>query len=549
MARSVVVIGSDTRSFLSAIRSFGRNGANVDVIPLQDNDPALRSKYIRRIHKIGVPQNRREDWVRAVASLADTHGYDLVLPVDDRSIIPIDEFRGVFTDKATLAIPSGAMIETINSKKVMREASRKAGVPVSEGMFAENPARIRPIVRQIGLPCVLKPVSSFSRTELSSKRCVRKAFTQQDIDSLLSGEFKEGAALVERNFIGFGVGVTVLCKGGDVLAAMQHQRVHEPLHGGGSSYRMTTRLSEDLIGYTEKLMAAVGYTGVAMVEFKRNPETGEAIFIEVNGRLAGSLPLCLLAKFDLPVWYGEMLLEGRSDFPREYKIGRYARAMSMDARWLKTNLHADKANQALATVPVHKTFLEPLRLLTGSESLDSISRDDPAPGAAELRLLVRKRLLTRKYQYPPIRQERALSSGSRVLIICKGNICRSPFAARVLSRLRPDMYVESAGYYPVEGRRSPNEAVQAATSFGVDLTPHRSRRFTNDMLAAVNAVIVFDRENLIELALHHGVAMPKVFALGERYIEDPYGKGVEEFEACYREIEGLCRRLAVASPA
>ncbi|WP_158249008.1 hypothetical protein [Mycobacterium sp. ENV421] len=436
------------------------------------------------------------------------------------------------------------MIETVNSKGAMRELARSVDVPVSAGMLAEDAEQIRLIAQEVGLPCVLKPVSSYSRAQVNSKQYVRKAFTQQDLEALLSGEFKDKPAVIERNFIGVGVGVTVLCRDGNVLAAMQHQRLHEPLHGGGSSYRKTTPLSDDLLGYTSKLMTVVGYTGVAMVEFKRNLDTGEAIFIEVNGRFAGSLPLCLAAKFDLPTWYGDMLLDGRSDFPTAYLIGRYARAISSEARWFKHNLRADKSDKTLATVPVYKTLLEPLRFFAGAETLDSMPLDDLQPGKDELSQLVRERVLYRRYQRPPVRRDKRLPTGSRVLVVCKGNICRSPFAEKVLSNLRSDLTVESAGYYPVDGRPSPPAAVQAASDFGVDLTHHRSKKLTDNMLASAHAVIVFDREHFVELALYHPAAISKVFALGATYIEDPFGKSFDEFVECYREIAELCGALA-----
>src|SRR5690606_38589075 len=100
-----------------------------------------------------------------------------------------------------------------------------------------------------------------------------------------------GGALVQENFTGSGVGVELLAYQGEVLVAFQHVRVHEPLEGGGSSYRRSAALHPQLLAASKALMKALDYTGVAMVEFKFNFNTGDWVFIEINGRFWGSLPL------------------------------------------------------------------------------------------------------------------------------------------------------------------------------------------------------------------------------------------------------------------
>ena len=77
-------------------------------------------------------------------------------------------------------------------------------------------------------------------------------------------------------------------KSGEVLLAFQHVRLHEPPRGGGSSYRMSTALTPELLDASVRLLKSVDYTGVAMVEFKVDPKTGRWALMEVNGRFWGS---------------------------------------------------------------------------------------------------------------------------------------------------------------------------------------------------------------------------------------------------------------------
>src|SRR6185369_11393153 len=114
------------------------------------------------------------------------------------------------------------------------------------------------------------------------RRAVRKAWNREQAQALAKSPL-----LVQQNFIGIGVGVEVLCREGEVLAAFQHERVHEPMSGGGSTYRKSVALSPELMDAARKLMRAMQHTGVGMVEFKVNPADGSWILIEINGRFWG----------------------------------------------------------------------------------------------------------------------------------------------------------------------------------------------------------------------------------------------------------------------
>src|SRR5947207_2988901 len=88
---------------------------------------------------------------------------------------------------------------------------------------------------------------------------------------------------------------------------------------------------------------------------------------------------------------------------------------------------------------------------------------------------------------PPVRRRltrRARQAWERgtIAFVCFGNICRSPFAERLANqRLGSARRVASAGYFPEEGRRSPEPAIAAAERFGIDLRPHRSRVLTDEL--------------------------------------------------------------------
>ena len=90
---------------------------------------------------------------------------------------------------------------------------------------------------------------------------------------------------------GRGVGVEFLFNRGRKVWHFAHERVHEyPLTGGASSYRRSINPPAALLHDAEKLLTALQWHGVAMVEFKMDA-SGQYWLMEINPRLWGSLAL------------------------------------------------------------------------------------------------------------------------------------------------------------------------------------------------------------------------------------------------------------------
>ncbi|MBW8837767.1 MAG: hypothetical protein JF605_22730, partial [Burkholderia sp.] len=151
-----------------------------------------------------------------------------------------------------------------------------------------------------------------------------------------------------------------------------------------------------------------------------------------------------------------------------------------------------------------------------------------------------------------LRQVRAHAQGPTYLVICHGNICRSPYAAAVLAyRLRPHgIRVLSAGLIG-PGRPSPAVARTAALARGIDLKDHRSQLVTPALLAQVDLVIVMDARQRAVLHHDYGVPARDIVVLGDldpgpipgRGIADPYDRPLAEFNEVYSRIDRCLNSL------
>jgi protein-tyrosine phosphatase len=138
---------------------------------------------------------------------------------------------------------------------------------------------------------------------------------------------------------------------------------------------------------------------------------------------------------------------------------------------------------------------------------------------------------------------------ARVLVVCYGNICRSPVAEIALRRMLPgNVEIASAGFHSVAGRRSPESYAALASSIGLDLSSHRSRVVSETELAAADLIVVMDRHNWHQVATTDEFSR-KVLWLGTRdggrpEISDPYGMDASFALATLDRIVGCSSVLA-----
>ncbi len=87
-----------------------------------------------------------------------------------------------------------------------------------------------------------------------------------------------------------------------------------------------------------------------------------------------------------------------------------------------------------------------------------------------------------------------------VLVLCVGNICRSPVGERLLKMCLPHLRVGSAGLHALVGQAADSEASAAAKRQGIDVSGHKARQFTPDLGAAHDLILVMEHSHRNEIA-------------------------------------------------
>ncbi|HHS9855083.1 TPA: protein tyrosine phosphatase [Klebsiella quasipneumoniae subsp. quasipneumoniae] len=136
-----------------------------------------------------------------------------------------------------------------------------------------------------------------------------------------------------------------------------------------------------------------------------------------------------------------------------------------------------------------------------------------------------------------------------VLVVCTGNICRSPMGERILQSLLPEKRIKSAGVGALVGHPADPLALQVSNEKGINLEGHSGTQFTTAMSIEYDLILVMDKnhiEQVSKIAPHaRGKTMLIGHWMGNKEIPDPYKQSKEAFEFVYQLIDEACRSWAL----
>lgn len=146
----------------------------------------------------------------------------------------------------------------------------------------------------------------------------------------------------------------------------------------------------------------------------------------------------------------------------------------------------------------------------------------------------------------------------KILMVCLGNICRSPLAEGMMLKLIQDhqlpISVDSAGTSGFHvGENPDHRTIQNAKSHGVDLSPIVARQFSVEDFDRFDKIYVMDKsnyKNVLSLARNHQDSekvdlLLNVIEPGKNLeVPDPYYGGEKGFEDVFQLIKKACNKLA-----
>ena len=381
---SVLVTDAGFVPGLTVVRSLGRGGWRVVATHGEDRPRWSMSRYADRW--ITVPSAEHEPcrFVAHIAATAAEEDVDLILPTTDKSIYPIDVDRAQFEGSSTLALPSPEALRTARDKGRTTNLAASLGIPTPRSLIADGVDSARRAAEEIGWPVVIKPISSHApdATGRITTRSVFHAGSVEELERAVgSGRLGGFPVQVQQQVDGPGVGVELLMWQGTTVASFQHRRLHEvPLSGGMSSYRMAERPDPTLLDHSERILAELGWDGLAMVEFKQGQDG--PVLLEINGRVWGSIALPVRAGVDFPLLLAERYLApGRlPPAANDLQPGVRCRNLELELRWLALAAKARIGRRGDDRLPPFEISRTVAALARPGTEFDAQVIDDWRPG-------------------------------------------------------------------------------------------------------------------------------------------------------------------------
>lgn len=127
-----------------------------------------------------------------------------------------------------------------------------------------------------------------------------------------------------------------------------------------------------------------------------------------------------------------------------------------------------------------------------------------------------------------------------ILVVCEGNICRSPMAQGLIAKQLPDVRVMSAGWAALAGRGADPIAVELMAEREIDIGNHIAADLSLFHMRSAELVLSMTQEQRRRIETNYPFAKGKVYRLGEHEgmdVLDPYRKGRAAFEMAVAQIE------------
>jgi len=376
---SALVTPGNLRSTLAVTRSLGRRGIPVTVADERPRSLAGASRYCQEAIRVPSPATAGPAFVHEIHEIVARGSHRVIIPTDDVALMLLAEARSRFDGLAGFPFPDREAIQLAHDKSVLISLAEEEGIPVPRTVLVHDPADLTEAIRWVGFPAVVKPrLSRFHRGgEWVRGGGPHYVSTVGELEAACRTIHETvPLPLVQEYIPGEGRGVFLLMNHGKVRAAFAHRRVREkPPSGGVSVVSESVALDPRLLAYSQQLLAALKWHGVAMVEFKHDRRDGRAKLLEINGRFWGSLQLAVDAGIDFPYLLYRMAVDGDIEPALTYREGIRLRWWLGDLDCLLLQFRDGSRLRALVE------FLKS----NGNATRGEVFRwDDPVPGIAEL---------------------------------------------------------------------------------------------------------------------------------------------------------------------
>ena len=346
----VIVTYCWNRVGYNILRSLSSRGLSVWVADSSGKNICSVSKFCAGSFVYPDPFVEEDAFIDCLVNKVEALRPRVLLPTHDESVV-IMRHRSRFPADLIIPYESEELLLTLANKAKATELACAAGVPIPKVYGGVDEVAEYPVVFKTVIGNSAKGVY-FPNSREELLKCM---------------ENHKGEDTLLEEWIG-GTDYSVDCVRWDGFwqSSVYHALVTKT-NGGGTTTQREIVSAPELEKYAKILLDSVDFHGVCGLDFRYDPVTGKAAFIEVNARFTGGLATPITAGFDIPWIVWNLATEGKFEEPIDVRIGTKTKWILGDAiafvgRLLSLNLSFSEMKQVFR--------------FRGFDAFDDYRRDD-----------------------------------------------------------------------------------------------------------------------------------------------------------------------------
>lgn len=324
---SPVIIFGEYISAYGVIR-----GLSVHHIPLYMVSPtghglALKSRFVKDsivlTYEDGEFIEKLDEWIRT------TVGPDPVLIAagDDTYLEILSKRHGELKNPVKLAFPEWDVVKAVREKRLTYDIARKAGIPVPDTYYVTSEGELRELInnreKKLNYPLFMKSEGSSDLLRTYGLKGLICHNDEELLDYYARYDGFGGELLLQDLIAGeqevFYAVLMALNHNSEPMGYLINRKMRASGKYLGATF-VESAWSEELLGYTKRLVKAVGYYGYVSVQYKMDANTGVFNLLEINGRISMSCSLAQKCGVNIPfLMYREAVGEDPPPAVKEFK--------------------------------------------------------------------------------------------------------------------------------------------------------------------------------------------------------------------------------------
>lgn len=323
--KTVIVLSAHNIG-LGVARALGRHRIPVIAVYYDRRDMGRISRYVRERVPAPHPEQSEEDFINVLIELGRRHGNCLVVPADDATLVAASRRKAQLSEHHTVACADWDTVRRLIDKKYTYELAESLGVPSPRTLVPHDMVEAEEYADSASYPCLVKPCQSHRYFELFRRKLLKVA----DAGALLSAVREAHDAglevMLQEYIVGRdadGVNYNTYSCNGQVKVEFTAEKVRMSPPEFGVPSVVVSKDVPEVLASGRRLLEALGYTGYACTEFRRDTRDGVYKLMEINPRHNRSLMLAVRCGINFPLVEYRHLVEGQEPSPAPYRKGIY----------------------------------------------------------------------------------------------------------------------------------------------------------------------------------------------------------------------------------